>query len=546
MQAKHEKAFKASLRTAHAALLRDATMAVLSARNHSTLWQSILSTLGAAHVNALLCLNTAAGFKKVQLKMLHAIDAVARELPGSGIPSAVELLCRALSRPTAAPVPPSLDANTTGGAGAAVETDPRPRALQLLPTCVAASAEPDAAAAFAAPFVVRCLGAPATAARAAAVDAIAAMKKMPGAAEGLAPIAAVVVDAAAAVAAAPGAFLEHLASAQLSDEGRAAAVVMLQAPFRLASAPSALRVSIPEASGAADAAPRAAGSFSLADVAFEAGMDISAVRDACAALAVFGAPGSRFIEAAIAVLDRAAEPLPCMHAFAPYVCRNAGALLREGHDAGELLGLARDALRGLGRPTAGGGMHAAAVAAVRIALTDAAAAPADVAQAGVRHSAQVTSSLRYGPLGAELTSITCPHMRFLYAPVPRLLVLNQCTVRVHRCALCELLFWTLQAACIGGHGSGAVGKVRRGGPGAVATAAAALRCVRPVRCMPRRSAACHSDAPTAPRRAVPPAVAAAAQRGDHVEHTRRRHRGRGPCGRFAGNGSADAGETASA
>lgn len=394
IQVKHEKAFKASMRTAHAALLRDATMAALSAHSPNSLWQSILSTSDEAQLDALLCLNTAAGFKNVQQKILHAIDAAAQDLPGSGIPSAVELLCRTLSRPTVAPVPP-LDTNSTGGGGPVVAADPRPRALQLLPSCIAASTAPDAAAAFAAPFAMRCLGAPAAAVRAAAVDAVAAMEKIPGAVEGLAAVAAVIADAAAAVAAAPGAFIERLAAAELPDEARAAAVAMLQAPFSLASAPNALHVNLPEAA-TADAGPSTAGRCSLADVAFEAGMDIAAVRDACAALAVFGAPGTRFLKAAIAALDTASAPLPCMHAFAPYVCRDASGLLSEGHDAGELLGLARDALCALGRPAAGGGVHAAAVAAVRVALTD---EPVDVA--GVRHSAQVTSSLRCGSNGVE-------------------------------------------------------------------------------------------------------------------------------------------------
>lgn len=389
MQEKYGETLKASLPQAHACLLHSGIMAVFSQHSDVVMWKCVLSSLTAARLRAVLSV-AAPAFYKVQQRVLHAIDSTAREHPDCHAPPAAAVLCSVISRRAAAP---TISAETAAGAA---DRDPTPRALKLLPKFVKGAADPGKAALSALPFVVACLAAPSQPVRGAAVDALSAMHAHVAAGDAdLAPFAAAIEGARAAIVAAPEAFTGALVAAALPEEARAAVVRhILRRPFTLVSDCGAADAVL-DVSGAA--LPDLPEDSLLADIAFEVGLPASAMQDARAVLSVHGAEATRLFAAATAAVEPAAEAVPAMQAVAAYVCRDGARLLREGHAAGELLGLVRDALRTIGGPAATSASRAAAVATVRTLLMAALSPAMDSTPARVRAD-QISSTLRCAPL----------------------------------------------------------------------------------------------------------------------------------------------------
>eukprot|EP00892_Ulva_mutabilis_P002157 jgi/Ulvmu1/11942/UM082_0021.1 len=356
---------KRSLPLAHAALLQNVVHSLLLRHSSDVLWRCVLSSLSAAHLRTVLSLPVPL-FYKLPQRLLAAIDAVARAHPDTAAPPAIALLCSVISRRRAA---------SEEDDDADAEQDPAVRALQILPKTVEAAADPDAAALTVAPFVVACMAASAQPVRAAAVDAIAALQApLATAAADLSPFVALIAGERAAIMAAPDALAGVLAAAELPDAARASVTQhILKRPLTLASDPAAMP---PASDTSSTLPPGVAGSSSLADVGFEVGLPAAAVHDAHAVLAVHGAEAARFFAAAAAAVQPEAEVAPALQAVPAYVSREGLRLLREGHAAGELVGLVRDALRAMGSAAAEA-TRTTAVASVRVILSATAALTAD-------------------------------------------------------------------------------------------------------------------------------------------------------------------------
>lgn len=368
-----------SLLRAHACVLCDASAAVLSRQSAATLWRCVLSSFTTAHLRGMLC-GTSPPFVRVQRRMLQCVDSASRAHADSRAPPGAVLLSAVISQRTS----PAAESESAAAATAACSG-----ALQLLPLSVKAGQDSGAAALATLPFVVSCMGSSAASTRAAAVDAAVAMHEQIAAADAdVAPFVTMISNAREAVVASPDAFLEHLRAADLTPAARGATTRrVLRRPFTMASDDAAPQLAAHEPALLMDPEAHAV----VAGLAFEVGLQAGTVHDVRAALSVHGASAMRLFTAAVDALEPDGAAIPAMRAAAAYVCRDGARLLREGQDAGELLGLAREALR---KMSGHEDSRAAAIATVRVILADGVGPNARRHLAADARADKITSSLR--------------------------------------------------------------------------------------------------------------------------------------------------------